>query len=178
MAGLPGLIFSVSHTTRQPRPGEKDGRDYYFVSREEFHTIRTAEPSGFLEWAEVHGNFYGTSRVEVAKHLNAGADVILDIDVQGALQVQRSSDPVLIFIAPPTIEELESRLRQRGTENEQDLRVRLDNAREELTLTDSYDYLVVNDQLHEAVESLRSIIIAERSRRRRTPQGVSVHFQG
>ncbi len=171
MADLPGLVFSVSHTTRPPRPGEKDGRDYHFVSGESFSTMRLAEPSGFLEWAEVHGNLYGTGRAEVERQLEAGLDVILDIDVQGAMQVQQNGAPVTVFIVPPSIEELESRLRKRGTESAEDLEVRLRNAQKELAFSDRYDYLVVNDQLPQAVESLRSIIVAERCRRHRTPAG-------
>ncbi|HDO29805.1 MAG TPA: guanylate kinase [Desulfobacteraceae bacterium] len=174
MAGLPGLVFSVSHTTRKPRPGEQDGRDYYFVSRQEFESIRDRHPSGFLEWAEVHGNLYGTSRAAVEQRLGGGRDVILDIDVQGAAQIRQSADPVTVFIAPPSLAELEARLRGRGTENEQTLALRLENAKQELAAMDLYDYLVVNDRLDEAVESLRSIIIAERCRRRRTVDGVPV----
>ncbi|NIA04637.1 MAG: guanylate kinase [Proteobacteria bacterium] len=174
MAGLPGLVFSVSHTTRKPRPGEQDGRDYYFVSRLEFESIRDRHPSGFLEWAEVHGNLYGTSRAAVEQRLGGGRDVVLDIDVQGAAQIRQSADPVTVFIAPPSLAELEARLRGRGTENEQTLALRLENAKQELTTMDLYDYLVVNDRLDEAVESLRSIIIAERCRRRRTVDGVPV----
>ena len=171
MADLPGLVFSVSHTTRPPRPGEEDGRDYHFVSLHDFLDIRSSGGSGFLEWAEVHGNLYGTSRKEVERHLGSGLDVILDIDVQGARQVQENFSPVSIFIAPPSIEELESRLRKRGTENEKNLEVRLENAKKELSCSGRYDYLIVNDELQEAVDSLRSIIIAERCRGRRTPEG-------
>ncbi|MDW7773370.1 MAG: guanylate kinase [Desulfobulbaceae bacterium] len=177
MSGLPGLIFSVSHTTRQPRPGEQDGRDYHFVSPEAFQAIRAAEPSGFLEWAEVHGNLYGTSREEVAGRLAAGNDVILDIDVQGALQVQQSTTPVSVFIAPPSLTELEARLRKRGTESEREIRVRLENAGKELSFSSKYEYLIINDQLEEAVDVLRSIIIAERCRRRRSPSGVPLDLQ-
>lgn len=172
MAALPGLVFSVSHTTRPPRPGERNGRDYHFVGREEFLVIRNSSPPGFLEWAEVHGNLYGTGRAEVERELRAGRDVILDIDVQGALQVKSTAAPVLIFIAPPTLAELEARLRRRGTESEETIRLRLDNARRELALTDRYDYLIINDRLDEAIDSLRAIIIAERCRRRRSPAGL------
>ena len=172
MADLPGLVFSVSHTTRAPRPGEQNGRDYHFVSREEFLAIRETG-TGFLEWAEVHNNLYGTGRAEVERQLAAGRDVILDIDVQGALQVQGASSPVLIFIAPPSLAELEARLRRRGTESEETIQLRLDNARTELQLTDRYDYLIINDRLDEAIDSLRSIIVAERCRRRRSPAGTS-----
>ena len=171
MANLPGLVFSVSHTTRNPRPGEEDGRDYHFVSRDAFQHIQQRQPSGFLEWAEVHGNLYGTSRDEVEQHLQSGRDVILDIDVQGAMQVVEAADPVPIFITPPSLEELEKRLRNRGTESEQDLALRLQNARDEFAFKDRYEYLVVNDQLQKAVESLRSIIIAERCRRKRSLDG-------
>jgi len=174
MAGLPGLVFSVSHTTRPPRPGEVNGRDYYFVSRQEFQAMQEGTPPGFLEWAEVHGNLYGTGRAEVERQLQAGQDVILDIDVQGALQVRNAAAPVMIFIAPPTLAELEARLRRRGTESEDTIRLRLDNARKELALADRYDYLIVNDCLEEAIDSLRAIIVAERCRRRRSPAGRSV----
>lgn len=177
MAIVPGLVFSVSHTTRPSRPEEIDGSDYHFVSRETFHAIRSTRPSGFLEWAEVHGNFYGTSRVEVAKHLDAGDDVILDIDVQGAIQVQQSSEPVSVFIAPPSEDELEARLRRRGTESETEIRLRLQNARKEMAFSTVYDYFILNDRLEEAVDSLRSIIVAERCRRRRAPDGSPVQMQ-
>jgi guanylate kinase len=174
MAGLPGLVFSVSHTTRPPRPGEVDGRDYHFVSQQEFQAMRGGTPSGFLEWAEVHGNLYGTDRAEVERQLQAGLDVILDIDVQGALQVQRAAAPVMIFIAPPSLAELEARLRRRGTESEDTIRLRLDNARKELERIDRYEYLIINDRLEIAIDSLRSIIVAERCRRRRYLAGLPV----
>jgi guanylate kinase len=171
MSTLPGLVFSVSHTTRNPRIGEVDGVHYHFVEGALFSAIRNQQPSGFLEWAEVHGNMYGTSVEEVTKHQRAGCDVILDIDVQGAAQVRQRGNPVTIFIAPPSLAALERRLRGRATENEATIAVRLNNARKELACVGVYDYLIVNDRLEEAVESLRSIIIAERSRQRRTPDG-------
>lgn len=171
MNSLPGLVFSISHTTRQPRPGECNGKDYHFVDMNTFVQIRGQQPSGFLEWANVHGNMYGTSAEEVDRHQQAGLDVILDIDVQGAEQVRGRATPITIFIAPPSLQELERRLRGRGTENESTLQVRLDNARRELACAAAYDFMIINDRLDEAVESLRSIIIAERSRQRRTPAG-------
>ena len=174
MAAMDGLVFSVSHTTREARPREQDGRDYHFVSRDTFHEIESRHPSGFLEWAEVHGNLYGTGRDEVERQLRAGNDVILDIDVQGGMQVRETSSPVMVFIAPPSLAELEARLRKRATETEETIALRLDNARTELGYTDQYDYLVINDKLDDAVESLRAIIIAERSRRRRSPAGIPV----
>jgi guanylate kinase len=171
MRKLPGLVFSVSHTTRQPRPGEVNGVHYHFVEGAVFSGIRNQQPTGFLEWAEVHGNMYGTSVEEVEKHQRAGCDVILDIDVQGAAQVRLRANPVTIFIAPPSLVELERRLRGRATENETTIAVRLNNARKELACVGAYNYLIVNDRLEDAVESLRSIIIAERCRQRRAPDG-------
>jgi len=176
MQDLPGLVFSVSHTTRQPRPGEIDGVHYHFIEAATFTAIRTRQPAGFLEWAEVHGNMYGTSVDEVEKHRRAGNDVILDIDVQGAAQVRQRAEPVTIFIAPPSLAELECRLRGRGTESEATIALRLNNARKELACSGSYDYLIVNDRLDEAVASLRSIIIAERCRQRRTLSGRQAHW--
>ncbi len=176
MANLPGLSFSVSHTTRKPRKGESEGVDYTFVNRRQFEEIRDQEPSGFLEWAEVHGNLYGTSRSGVAARFKKGDDVVLDIDVQGAHQVRETTDAVFIFIAPPSLEELAQRLQNRGTESEDTLALRLDNARRELTAAPEYDYLIVNDRLETAIDTLRAIIIAERSKRRRDPEGNPITF--
>ncbi len=174
MTDLPGLVFSVSHTTRDPRPGEEDGRDYHFVNREQFKEIRDQQPSGFLEWADVHGNYYGTSRQDVEARLAEGLDVVLDIDVQGAKQICRKGALVTIFIAPPSLSELEQRLRGRGTESEESLSVRLANAEKEMQAADAYTYLIVNDQLDEAVRALEAVIIAERCRRRRGVNGAAV----
>jgi len=171
MRDLPGLVFSVSHTTRQPRPGEINGEHYHFVETAVFAAIRNRQPTGFLEWAEVHGNMYGTSVEEVERHQGAGHDVVLDIDVQGMAQVRQRAEPVTIFIAPPSLAELERRLRGRGTESESTIALRLNNARKELACAGAYDYLIVNDRLDRAVEALRSIIIAERCRQRRGPDG-------
>lgn len=176
VAGLPGAVFSVSYTTRAPRSGEQDGRDYHFISQETFTLMRTSRPSGFLEWAEVHGNLYGTGRERVEQHLAAGRDIILDIDVQGAMQVRKNAAPILIFIAPPSPAELESRLRRRGTETEAALALRLENAGREMKYSDEYDYLIINDRLADAVDCLRSIIVAERCRRRRSPAGLPLRI--
>lgn len=177
MRDLPGLVFSVSHTTRSARPGEAQGVHYHFVDTATFAAIRDQQPTGFLEWAEVHGNMYGTSVEEVQRHQQAGNDVILDIDVQGAAQVRQRTQPVTVFIAPPSLAELERRLRGRGTENEATIAVRLNNARKEMACVGAYDYLIVNDRLDEAVESLRSIVIAERCRQRRTPHGQPLRWE-
>ncbi len=174
MADLPGLVFSVSHTTRTPRRGERNGHDYFFVSRNEFSAIRDTQPSGFLEWAEVHGNLYGTSRVEVERRQTSGLDVILDIDVQGAAQVRATADPVTIFIAPPSLEELARRLRGRGTEDEDTVTLRLAGAQREMQAAGEYEYVIINDDLDEAVESLRCVIISERLRRRRNRAGKTI----
>jgi guanylate kinase len=174
MTDLPGLVFSVSHTTREPRPGEGDGRDYHFVSREQFKEISDQQPSGFLEWAEVHGNCYGTSRQDVEDRLAEGMDVVLDIDIQGADQIRQNAEPVTIFIAPPSLSELERRLRGRGTESEESLAVRLANAEKEMQAADAYTYLIINDQLDDAVRALKAVIIAERCRRRRGVDGAAV----
>jgi len=172
MAELPGLVFSVSHTTRKPRPGEKNGRDYHFVNRAEFLEIADLAPSGFLEWAKVHGNLYGTSRQDVEQRLAKGFDVVLDIDVQGAALIRDNADSVSVFIAPPSLSELAKRLRGRGTETEESLRTRLAGAEKEMQEAGNYTYLIVNDDLDEAVEALKAIIIAERCRRRRDKDGL------
>ncbi len=176
MAAMTGLVFSISHTTRLARPNEQDGQDYYFIDRQQFLDIRDQRPSGFIEWAEVHGNLYGTSRREVEQRISAGFDVILDIDVQGARQVRKDMDCLSVFIAPPTINELEKRLRQRGTESEEILQVRLANAKEELQAASEYDYLIINDKLDDAVKALSSVIVAQRCRTRRTLAGASLHL--
>ncbi len=173
---LPGLVFSISHTTRSPRPGERDGIDYHFTNESAFVAMRDRQPTGFLEWAEVHGNMYGTSVAAVHEQQQAGLDVILDIDVQGAAQVRDRTTPVTVFIAPPSLAELERRLRKRGSEAEAAVALRLANAQEELDCAETYDYLIVNDKLDVAVESLKSIIIAERLHRRRAPTGETMRW--
>jgi len=170
MASVAGLSFSISHTTRSPRAGEQDGVDYHFVDRDRFLAMR--EQGVFLEWAEVHGNFYGTSRDAVAAALSDGTDIILDIDVQGCRQVREAaSDAVSLFVVPPSWQELERRLTGRGTDSEETIRLRLANARREMVDADQYDYVVVNDDLAQAVTTMRAIIHAERSRHRRNLNG-------
>lgn len=171
MKELQGTVFSISHTTRAPRGREQNGIDYHFVDKHTFESIQ--KHNDFLEWAEVHGNFYGTSKTEVIRQLESGMDVILDIDVQGARQVRASADLLCtsIFIIPPSWEEQERRLRKRGTDSSETIQLRLANAREETTDTEAYDYLIINDNLDNAVDVLRSIIIAERSRHRRDHNG-------
>lgn len=166
MGELPNLAFSISHTTRSPRGQEQDGHHYYFVTPQRFLDMRNRKPSAFIEWAEVHGNYYGTSRNEVERLQQLGQDVLLDIDVQGAEQVMEKASPVSVFVAPPSMAELERRLRGRGTEDDDTIALRLRNATTEMKAASRYDYLIVNDVLDEAVASLKSIIIAERCRYR------------
>lgn len=152
------LVLSVSHTSRKPRAGEKDGFDYYFTSTDDFKA--KIENSEFLEWADVHGNYYGTSIQEINSLLDKKKNVILDIDVQGGIQIRQKKhfNPIYIFIVPPSIEELERRLRDRGTENEDSLRKRLQNAEKELRYQHQYDYVIVNDSLENAVNEFTRIV--------------------
>lgn len=154
------LGYSVSCTTRAPRDGEVDGRDYRFLSTEEFLTARDA--GEFAEWAEVHGNFYGTLRSQVREVLTSGRHVLMDIDVQGARQFHLAfPDTVLIFVLPPSGEVLKTRLTARKSEDRERLLVRLRNARAELSEVGHYHYVVVNDDLDRAVNQVSAIIDAE-----------------
>ena len=156
----PDVGYSVSCTTREPRAGETDGRDYRFLTREAFHAFEQA--GEFAEWAEVHGNLYGTLRSEVERVLAGGKHVLMDIDVSGARQFAAAfPDTVLIFILPPSGEVLKSRLARRGSESSERLLVRLRNARAELGEVGRYHYVVVNDDLERAVDQVVSIIDAE-----------------
>lgn len=174
MAELEGLAFSVSHTTRPSREGERNGVEYYFVSDEEFSALR--DQNAFLEYAEVHNNFYGTSRQAVLRQLEEGFDVVLDIDVQGAAILREDSqlDAAFVFIMPPSIDKLEQRLRMRGTEDSATITLRIENAKSEIGAAENYRYLLVNDDLEEAVCVLSSIIIAERAAQHRRPTGEAI----
>ncbi len=152
----PNLELSVSHTTRAPRPGERDGRDYHFVDDATFTDM--VERGGFVEWFEVHGHRYGTARSTVEGARRRGHDLLLDVDVQGAFAVKEAyPDAVSVFILPPSMAELEARLRGRGTETEESIGLRLSNARRELEAAPRFDFLVVNDVLDEALDSLDAI---------------------
>jgi guanylate kinase len=160
-----GLRFSISYTTRARRDDEENGVDYHFVGSERFHEMR--EGGEFLEWAEVHGHCYGTARAAVQDVLDAGDDVLLDVDVAGAASVRQAlQGAVLVFLLPPSYEKLRARLEGRGTAA-QDLSRRLQNARAEMEQAQKFDYLVVNDVLEDATAALEAIILAERSRRER-----------
>ena len=166
MREVENLEFSVSYTTRPRRPGEVDGRDYFFVDEKRFKKM--VEEGEFLEWAIVHGYYYGTSKNFVNERLERNVDLLLDIDVQGALNVKRMDlDMVSVFIAPPSLEDLERRLRKRGTDSEYDLKKRLEDAKWELSKISEFEYLIVNDFLEKSVEKLKSIITAERMRTKR-----------
>jgi guanylate kinase len=163
---VPNLGYSVSLTTRAPRAGEVDGRDYFFVSHEKFQ--RMIEANGFLEWAVVHGNLYGTSQAQVEHERLAGRDIILEIDVQGAMSVHRlTQDTVSIFILPPSYQILRDRLVGRGSERPADLALRLRNSHSEVQHYHDFQYLVINDDAERAAGLLASIIYAERARRER-----------
>lgn len=164
--GLPDLAYSVSYTTRPPRPGEVDGTDFHFVTESAFAELRAA--GAFAEWAQVHGNFYGTHAGALERALGEGRDILLDIDTQGARQLQaRYPEAVLIFIIAPSMEELEQRLRERRSDAEGEIERRLRRAREEIQLWRRYDYLIVNRDVKEAVEQLTAVIQAERCRTNR-----------
>jgi guanylate kinase len=157
------LSYSVSYTTRAPRQGEVDGREYFFISRETFDDMVAA--GEFLESACVHGNFYGTSKKQILDETAAGSDIILEVDVQGAASVrQLLMDSVSIFILPPSYEVLRQRLIARGTDPPDELEIRLRNAPEELKQYSAFDYVIINDEIDRASAQLASIIYAERAR--------------
>jgi guanylate kinase len=164
-----GLDLSISVTTRSRRPSEIDGRDYRFIDREAFEDLRTRDD--LLEWAEVHGNFYGTPRRPVEKTLSQGRDMIFDIDYQGTRQVRQrlQDDVVTVFILPPSFAELRNRLERRAEDAPETIERRLANARNEMQRWSEYDYVIVNDDLDESFRALQSILAAERlNRTRRT----------
>ncbi len=165
----PDLSISVSVTTRSRRPSEIEGRHYFFKSIREFEALRATD--SLLEWAEVHGNYYGTPRDAVEKAMGEGRDMLFDIDWQGAQQLQEkmAGDVVSIFILPPSMAELQSRLHRRAEDSEEVIATRLANSRAEIEHWREYDYIVVNDDLDRAFSSVRAIVEAERLRRDRRP---------
>lgn len=166
MADMDALVFSVSTTTRPCREGERDGKDYHFVDEDIFRRmIRRRE---FLEWAEVHGHYYGTSRTIVEREIGKGNDIILDVDVQGAKQVKKTyADSILVMIAPPSYRELKQRLTRRLLDSPEDIETRLRNAEGELKQADLFDYVIINRELSRAVEELKGVIYSFRLRRER-----------
>ena len=159
----PEISYSISATTRQPRPGEQDGVNYYFYSRERFQEM--IDQGQLLEWADVYGNYYGTPKQKVLDRLNAGEDILLEIDTQGALNVMKvMPEGLFIFLLPPSLEELAARLKGRGTETEESLHRRLGAAVDEIKLAAKYRYVVVNDKVEDAQEAIANIIAAEHHR--------------
>jgi len=172
---FPNLRHSVSYTTRTPRTGEVHGRDYFFVGQDEFS--RMVADSEFAEWAEVHGNLYGTSLSTLKQCRSQGIDLILDIDCQGAQQLKgRFDGGVYIFILPPSIAELRRRLDGRSSDSEEVIERRINNAAAEIKESRWYDYIIVNDKFSEAVEQLKSVLLAEQCRSFRVIQGISATF--
>lgn len=159
----PTLELSISCTTRAPRPGEENGREYHFLTQDEF--MRRKDEGDFLEWAQVHGNYYGTSRSWLEERMKEGKDVILEIDWQGARQIQKLiPDSLWIFILPPSLKTLEERLRKRGQDDEATIARRIAAAHEELSHIAEADYLVINDLFEAAIFELRQIVAASRLR--------------
>ena len=173
---FPNLRHSVSYTTRPPRNGEVHGRDYFFVGQQEFS--RMAAAGEFAEWAEVHGNLYGTSLATLKESRSQGIDLILDIDCQGARQLkQRFEGGVYIFVLPPSIAELRRRLDNRSSDSPEVIERRINNAAGEIKEARWYDYIIVNDTFSVAVEQLKSVLIAEQCRALRLIQGLSGIFE-
>jgi len=161
------LVYSVSMTTRPPRPGEVDGVDYYFVSKEVF--IERIKDNKFLEWAEFVGNYYGTPRDKIEEQLEQGKEVVLEIEVEGALQVRRQmKDAVFIFLVPPGKQALYERLISRGTDTNEMIQKRMRKAESEFLLAHKYDYIVVNDEVNNAADRILAIVRAEHAKTERT----------
>jgi guanylate kinase len=179
LKSLNNLAYSVSYTTRASRPGEMEGREYFFVSTARFEEM--IERGEFLEWANVYGHLYGTSSAQVERERRAGRDIILEIDVQGAANVRATvDDPVTIFILPPSFEVLRDRLIARGTDSQGDLECRLKRAPGEVEQYKDFQYVILNDDVERAANELAAIITAERTRRERTEpklKSVVVNFE-
>lgn len=159
----PDIKLSVSCTTRNPRQNEVEGINYYFITKEKFKEMIEADE--FLEYAEVYDNFYGTPKAKVESILNEGKDIILEIDIQGALKVkEKYPEGVFVFIMPPSMEELKNRIKKRGSETEESLIKRFKSAFQEINYVANYNYVIVNDQVEKAVEKLEAIILAEKCR--------------
>jgi len=165
-ARMKDLVYSVSATTRKPRSGEKEGVNYFFKTKEQFRTL--IEQDQMLEWAEYVDNYYGTPRKFVEDTIHSGKDIILEIEVQGALKVkQKFPEGVFIFLMPPSLMELQSRIVTRGTESEESIRSRMNVALEEIRMIEHYDYAIVNDRVEAACEKIEAIIVAEHCKRER-----------
>ena len=167
------LMLSISATTRQPRPGEHEGRDYHFVDRTEFDAM--IGENAFLEWAEVYGNRYGSPRKPIMAALDRGESVLFDIDYQGTQQVRKKAgaDTVTIFILPPSMRELRARLERRAEDSADVISKRLDNARHEIERWKMYDYVIVNEDVQRALSEVKAILLAEQMKRARSEKGIN-----
>lgn len=174
---IENIKYSISATTRKPRKIERDGREYFFLTREEFED--KIEKKQFLEWAVVYDNYYGTPKDYVEGLLEQGYDCILEIDPQGALQVKENNeDAIFIFIAPPSMEELRNRIVSRGTENNEEIDKRLGNAEKEFANLPKYDYVIINDDLDEAVKKVEAIMTAEKCKVKKNIAIMEIAKQG
>ncbi|MBN1822827.1 MAG: guanylate kinase [Endomicrobiales bacterium] len=166
VARIPDLKYSISCTTRAPRPGEKNGVHYFFVTKGRFSGM--VKKGEFLEWAKVHGHMYGTPKSYISKCVKNGKDIILDIDVQGGLNVRKIyPDSVMIFVMTPNFAVLEKRLKERKKDSRETIKKRLENAKKEITYIPKYDYLIINDKLDVAISELKEIILGERRKTKR-----------
>ena len=173
--GVPGLAYSVSHTSRRPRGAEKDGVDYHFVDRGTFREMIAA--GAFVEWAPVYDDYYGTAFSTLKERMDAGLDVLLDVDSQGARGIREAfDDTALIYVLPPSLSALEKRLTARGTDSERTIRRRMEKAAREIENCLWYDYIVINDVLETAVREARSIIVSRRCRTSRRKRYVRERF--
>ena len=164
LSQTPELAYSISATTRQPRDGEVDGKNYYFLTKEAFEKM--IGEGGFLEYANVYGNYYGTPLGKIEERREAGQDILLELDTQGALNVmKRCPDGLFIFLLPPSLPELERRIRGRGSETEESLARRLGSAKKEIEIGRSYTFVVINDTVRQAVKRIKAIMVAEHCRR-------------
>lgn len=154
---LPAILYSISTTTRPPRKGEKNGKQYFFVTKKYFENM--IKKNVFLEWAIVHGNYYGTGKDIIENGLKQGKTCILDVDIQGAMQIKKKyPGGLFIFVMPPSMEELKSRLKKRGTDNNQSIEIRLNNAKKEIEYKKYYDYIVINKEIEHSVNKIVDII--------------------
>lgn len=172
---MPELVLSISYTTRQKRKGEQNGVDYFFISETEFED--KIKDNFFIEWVEVFGNKYGTSKEFITSAISDGKDVLLEIDVQGAKKIKKIfPEAITIFILPPSIEELRERMKKRNEDTEQEMEIRLKKARDEIMHSTFYDYIVINDDIKNAVDRIKSIIIAERHKQKRMKDIITKKF--
>ena len=160
----PAVRYSISYTTRAPRGNEQNGKEYFFINKSQFENM--AAENDFREWAEVHWNYYGTSKSQIEDALKQGIDIFLDIDPQGAMQLKEklNGKATFIFIAAPSLQELKSRLEKRGTDKAENIALRLENAKKEVEYFDKYDYLIINDASDDAFKKLETVYLAEKLR--------------